>query len=168
MRIRQKKIVVADPRRPAALDRSAANGHVLPENVVVSRHQFHALTAERVVLRVSADYTKRMKHISGAKLRRSLHHRVLAQHASFSQFDARAHYCKCTHLHTLFQLRVWRDLSFWVNFAFAHLFAFGAGSRSAITQSILASAARFLSTNAFASILQRSPFHTRTFTSTRS
>src|SRR6202040_177620 len=89
VRVRQKKIIAADPRDPAALHGPAADGHMLAKNVGVAHLQFDALALESVVLRIAANHAKGVKHIVGAEFRRAAHHRMLVQHASVAQLNAR-------------------------------------------------------------------------------
>ena len=73
VRVRKKKVFVADARDAAALSRSAAHGHIFAKNIFVADNQFACARRECVVLRVAANHTKRMKHIRRAELRRAVH-----------------------------------------------------------------------------------------------
>src|SRR5205807_2055473 len=63
VRVRQKKIPVAQARFRAAFFRATAYADVFAVNVVVARQEFGALTSKRVVLRVAPDATERVERI---------------------------------------------------------------------------------------------------------
>src|SRR5207302_7136423 len=76
MRVREKKILIAQKGQASAFLRSAAHRYVFSENVAVTRNQFDAFTAKSVILRVSADHAEGVKNIVLSEFRRPLHHRV--------------------------------------------------------------------------------------------
>src|SRR5439155_25547415 len=76
VRVRKKKILIAQRGPASALFGSAAHRHVFAENVAVTCNQFHALATKRVILRVAADHAEGMKNILLSEFRRTLHHRM--------------------------------------------------------------------------------------------
>jgi hypothetical protein len=65
--VRQEKILVADSRHAPAFICSAADGHVFAKNIFVSRNELSSLSRKRVVLRITANHAKRMKHVRTAQ-----------------------------------------------------------------------------------------------------
>src|SRR6266481_3334001 len=78
VRIRQEKIIIANPRDTAALRGSPADGHMFAKNVCFAHMQFDALAAESVVLWIAANHAKRVKHVVVCEFRRAADHRIRA------------------------------------------------------------------------------------------
>jgi len=87
VRVRQKKIFVANRGDTPTLFRAPADGHVFAEDIIVAYDQFDPFVSKRIVLRVASYHTERMKHIFLAEFRRPMHRRVRVQDAAVPQFD---------------------------------------------------------------------------------
>ena len=168
VRIRQKKIVVPQRSFAAAFLRSPADRYVFPENISISGNELRALPAKRIVLRIAADHTERMKHIVLTKLRRPLHDRMRVQHGAVTQFHLFANHRVRADLDAFAKLRACTQDGLRMNLARAHFAgssALAGGSRSTILHISVASTANCPSTVAFPSSLQKSPRQERTSSS---
>src|SRR6266481_3188645 len=105
VRVRKKKIVIANPRDTAALRGSPADGYMLAKNVCTAHLQFDALATESVVLRIAANHAKRVKHVVICEFRRAAHHRMLVQYGPVAQFHVRADHRIRANPHARAQLR---------------------------------------------------------------
>jgi len=171
VRIRQKKIVVAQESLAAAFFCATADGDVFAENVAVACDQFGALTSKGIVLRVATDRTERIKRIVLAELRRARQHRVGVQHAAVAQFHVLANHRVRADLHAFPKLGICRHHSLRMNFAHRHFggsSALPGASRSIILHITVPSAANCPFTVALPSNLQKSPRQARTLHSMRS
>src|SRR6266513_694806 len=171
VRIRQKKIAVAQGSFAAAFLRAAADGDVFAENVAVSRHHLGALASKRIILRVAADRAERIESIVSTELRRSPHHRVRVHHAAVAQFYVFTNHRVRADFYTLTKLCARRHHCLRMNFApphFARSSDLPGGSRSIILHITVPSAANSPFTVALPSNLQKSPRQLRTLTSMRS
>src|SRR6267154_346126 len=169
VRIGHKQIVIADLRRPAALFRPTAHCHRLSKIISIADDQLRPFALERQILRVHSHRAERMKNIARSKLRRTLYHRVTMHDTPISQRNVRANHRERSHRDARAQLRFRRHHRLRMDRALAHFpDSLLAGSRSIILHISVASAASCPSTMPLPSILQKSPRHESTVTSSRS